>query len=114
MPIVKKHPRYVVVAYELMCGFERGTALANELYKLLKNDKGFYSAQDDTRGWDGDRMALIKVTYNSLKDAIRLDSFSRKILSQNVNFSYNPNYGTSYGGRGAHLTVNPITTCEKR
>lgn len=78
MPIVKRDARYVAVAYELMCGFERAAALADDLQKVLKGDKGFHSAVDDTRGWDGDRLAVVVVTYATLRDAVRLDGFVRK------------------------------------
>ena len=88
MPIVKKETRYVAVAYELLCGFERATALAKDVYERLKSDEGFCSAEDDTRGWDGDRMAVVVVTYRTLEDVLRLDKQVRSLLSRNVDFTY--------------------------
>lgn len=110
MPIVKKEARYVRVAYELCCGFERATALAADMCRELKADPGLYAATDDTRGWDGDRMAVIIVDYATLADANRLDAKVRALLSRNGDFTYAAHYGESYGSRGPSLTVDASTT----
>lgn len=109
MPIVKKDSRYVAIAYELMCGFERATALAKDVYERLKPDEGFCNAEDDTRGWDGPYMAVVVVTYRTLDDATRLDARVRSLLSRNVDFSYEPHLHTSYGGRGPTSYVTATT-----
>lgn len=114
MPIVKKVERYVTVAYELMCGFERCTALVAQLLKEMKDEPGVHSAKDDTRGWDGDRMAVACVDYRSLADAIRLDAKVRSILSRNVDFTYEPHVHISYGGRGPESYVTATTQCTPR
>jgi len=114
MPIVKRDARYVTVAYELCCGFERATALADGLSKQLKHDDGFRTAKDDTRGWDGDRMSVVVVTFNTLRDAIRLDCEVRRLLSRNVDFTYEAHVGTSYGSRGAHAVVTASTSVQER
>lgn len=114
MPIVKKDARYVTIGYELMCGYERATALAKDLSDSLKDDQGFYSAEDDTRGWDGDRMSLVKVTYYTLADANRLDATVRQHLSRKVDYTYEAHAGVSYGQRGPSLTVRASTTVTER
>jgi hypothetical protein len=97
----------VNVAYELLCGCERSTALAADLCKQMKHEPGLHSAKDDTRGWDGDRMSVVVVTYN----AVRLDAEVRRLLSRNVEYTYEPHYHTSYGSRGASGYVTARTTC---
>ncbi len=114
MPRVSKEERYVTVGYNLKCGFERCEALCKDLEKKLKDDKGFDSAKDSTIGWDGDNDSHAEVCYTTLADANRLDPIVRKLLSRKVDFTYDPNYGTSYGGRGPTLTVNPITTVTEK
>jgi hypothetical protein len=101
----------VNVAYELLCGCERSTALAADLCKQMKHEPGLHSAKDDTRGWDGDRMSVVVVTYNTLADAVRLDAEVRRLLSRNVEYTYEPHYHTSYGSRGASGYVTARTTC---
>lgn len=110
MPHINKKERYVSVAYELRCGCERATALTAELAKQMKGEPGFRGAKDDTRGWDGDRMAVVVADYNSLPDAVRLDPAVRRILSQAGDFTYQAHVGTAYGSRGAHATVTAATT----
>lgn len=110
MPTVTKEERYVEVGYELNCGFERAEALAQDAYLLLKDTKGFDSAKDDTRGWDGCRKALVVVTYCTLRDAIRLDPKVRDLLSRKVDFTYNATCHTAYGSRGPTSYVTAATT----
>ncbi len=110
MPHVNKHARYVTVAYELRCGFERAEALAQDACKALKEDLGFSSAEDDTRGWDGDRMAVVIVTYATLDDAVRLDAEVRRLLSRKVSFTYDARYHQCYGSRGPEGYVTASTT----
>jgi len=110
MPTVKKEERYVEVAYELMCGFERATSLADDLERILKDDEGFGRADDDTRGWDGDRMAVVVVTYATLKDANRLDGLVREKLSRSLDFTYEDSISYSYGRGGATANVRARTT----
>lgn len=81
MPTVKKEVRYVTVAYELCCGFRVAGRRAKALCAKLKNDDGLQSADDDTRGWDGDRLAVVRVWYRSLEDANRLDAIVRRCLA---------------------------------
>lgn len=81
MPLIKTNPRYVIVAYELCCGFERATVLAKALCQALRYDKGLQSADDDSRGWDGERQSLVRVWYRSLADANRLDAKVRCLLA---------------------------------
>jgi hypothetical protein len=114
MPIVKRDARYVTVAYELLCGAERATALAADLSPHFKDDDGFHSAEDDTRGWDGDRMSVVVVTYNTLADAVRLDARVRSLLSRTVDYTYEPHYHTSYGSRGATGYVTASTSVSER
>jgi len=110
MPHIRKEERYVRVAYDLMCGYERATALADDVNKELKEDRGLHSAKDDTRGWDGDRMSCVVVTYDTLADAVRLDPIVRQLLSRKANFTYEPIYGESYGSTRAYLKVNSCTS----
>lgn len=114
MPLVKKDPRYVTVAYELCCGFERATALADDLHRILKSDAGFHSAKDDTRGWDGDRLAVVLVCYVTLEDANRLDHEVRRLLSRNVEYTYKPQVHQTYGSRGPHSYVTSTTALQER
>ena len=114
MPIVKKEPRYVCIGYELCCGFERATALVDDLLKHFKGDNRVHDAEDDTRGWDGGRMAFVKVYYNTLEDAIALDAEVRRLLGRNVNFTYEARGSTGYGSRGPYLIVDSTTTLKER
>ena len=114
MPRVKKDERYVDVAYELVCGFKRACALAKDLERILKDDQGLRSAEDDTRGWDGDREAVVVVTYDTLADANRLDPIVRQILSRTVDFTYEPSIRISYGSRGPSSYVVASTTVSLR
>lgn len=114
MPHVKLKARYVVVAYELCCGFERATALADDVTRVFKSDSGFCSAEDDTRGWDGDRLSVIKVTYNSLMDAVRLDDEIRRWLGRNVEFTCVLHDSVGYSRHGGELVVTASTTCRPR
>ncbi len=114
MPKVTKLERYVTIGYTLMCGFERATALADDLNRILKHDKGFDSAQDKTIGWDGDYHSHVAVTYCTLADAVRLDYEVRQLLSRNVDYTCVTRYGTSYSGRGPTLTVDMTTTVTPR
>ena len=111
MPIVKKEVQYVVVAYELICGYERATALADDMEKTLRDEKGFLDAKDDTRGFD--RNSVILVTFATLQDAVRLDKVVREHLSRKVAFTYTPHLRTSYGSRGAESYVEASTTVQK-
>lgn len=113
MPRISKQERYVRVAYELHCGFERAKALADALEKELKDDKGLYSADDDTRGWDVG-CAVVVVDYDTLADAVRLDPVVRMLLSRKVDFSYESSASTSYGSRGACLHVEATTSISVR
>lgn len=110
MPHVDKLERYVEIGYTLRCGYERATALADDLAKRLKDDKGLWGAKDDTRGWDGDRQACVKVTYCTLADAIRLEPEVRRLLSRNADFTYDAKMHISYGGRGPTSYVTSKTT----
>lgn len=65
-----------------MCGFERSGRIANHLKKVLEKDNGAGTIEDDTRGWDGDRMALLQVWYNSKEDYLRLDEQVRSIIKE--------------------------------
>lgn len=114
MPRISKTERYVDVAYELHCGFERATALADAATEILKHDPGFDSAKDDTRGWDGDRLSVIVVTYCTLADAQRLDAEVRRLLSRKVDYEYHPSVHTSYGSRGPSSYVTAKTTITQR
>lgn len=114
MPTVTKNERYVEVGYELNCGYERAEALAQDACRQLKDDKGFDSAKDDTRGWDGDRKACVVVVYCTLNDAIRLDAKVRELLSRKVDFSYNPHLHTAYGSRGPESYVTATTSVTER
>jgi hypothetical protein len=114
MPIVKRDARYVTVAYELLCGCERAVALAKDLRMQMKQEPGLRGAKDDTRGWDGDRMSVAVVTYNTLADAVRLDAAVRRLLSRNVDYTYEPRHSISYGSRGAVSSVTATTTCLER
>lgn len=108
MPTVKKDVRYVNIAYQLQCGFERSTALAQDLSIVLRDDLGFNGAKDDTRGWDGDNSSVVIVTYNSLDDANRLDTQVRELLGRKVNFTYEDEVHTSYARRGP---ISYVTAC---
>ena len=114
MARVKKDERYVKVAYELCCGFERATALADDLEKVFFEEKGLHSADDDTRGWDGDRTAVVVVTYLTLADANRLDGIVRQQLSRTVDFTYDSKIQTSYGSRGPTSYVTAATSIVER
>lgn len=99
MPIVNKVERYVDIAYQLHCGDERAEALSNDLNNKFK-EKGFVSSKNDTRGWDGDYLSVIIVTYGTLNDAIKLDKQVRNLLSRKCNYTY----------RFSNYSDNPITT----
>ena len=114
MARVKRDERYVVAAYELMCGFERAAALADNVSQVLKDDKGLLSAEDDTRGWDGDRLAVVLVTYKTLVDANRLDQQVRALLSLNIDFTYEAIEHISYGRLGPSSYVKAKTTISER
>jgi hypothetical protein len=102
----------VTITYSLQCGFERATALADDMAEILKDDPGFHSASDDTRGWD--IWAQIDVIYTSLEHAIRLDPRVRELLGRRANYTYEADSHISYGQRGptsyvtAHTTLEPI------
>jgi hypothetical protein len=113
MPRVTKDERYVEVGYELNCGFERATALADDLAKVLKDDDGFFQAKDDTRRWDGDRKSLVVVIYETLADANRLDQKVRQLLSRKTNFTYEAFETTYYGSTGARSSFEARTTLEE-
>lgn len=110
MPHVRKEARYVKVAYELMCGFKRATALADDAEAELAADEGLESLDDDTRGWDGERMAVIVATYRTMADAMRLDAKVRELLSRRADFTYTPHCSTGYSAHGGHLVVRSSTT----
>lgn len=114
MPTVKRAERYVAVAYELCCGYKRAEALIQDMLKHLKDERGVQSAKDDTRGWDGDRMAVAVVYYNTLADANRLDGRVRALLSRNVRYGYEAQVHTCYGGRGPESYVTARTSLEVR
>ena len=84
MPIVKKQECQVTISYELMCDYQRATALAQNLENILHDDDGLNYAEDITCGFD--RNAVVKVGYNSLKDANRLDAKVRSLLALKVNY----------------------------
>lgn len=86
MPIVKKQEHQVEIQYELMCDYKRAEALAQNLEKILHDDDGLNYAEDVTCGFD--RNAVVKVGYNSLKDANRLDAKVRSLLALKVNYYY--------------------------
>lgn len=96
MPIVKKQECQVTISYELMCDYKRAEALAQNLEKILHDDDGLNYAKDITCGFD--RNAVVKVGYNSLKDANRLDAKVRSLLALKCNYSYRyePGYVKPY------------------
>lgn len=108
MPVVKKDESYVNVAYELICGYERATALADDLNRLLHDDKGFSDAKDDTRGFD--RNAIVIVSFATLKDANRLDAKVRELLGRTISYTYKAEMHTAYGSRGPEGYVTAKTT----
>ena len=109
MPHVNKDEVCVKVCYELKCGYERATALANDLNKQLADDKGYHRAEDITNGFVPNHTSYVEVTYMTLKDANRLDETVRKLLSRKVDFTYTAHAGVSYGSRGGHLSVRSYT-----
>ncbi len=113
MAKVMKDEMLVRVKYILCCNFERAQVLADALLEELKDDKGLWYADDVTDGFVPDGKSVVEVGYVTLKDANRLDQKVRQLLSRKLkSYSYDPNYGVSYGSRGGHLTVNPITHAE--
>ncbi|CAE7314029.1 unnamed protein product [Symbiodinium microadriaticum] len=105
MPTVIKEENYVSVGYELCCGYERANALADDLCKVLADDKGLHSAEDKTTGFWPDNRSLVEVTYRSLADCLRLAPKVRELLSRKADYTYEAVYGTSYGQRGPSLTI---------
>ncbi len=110
MPQIRKDEQYVNVGYELCCGYERATALADQMMRELKNEPGIRSAEDKTNGFYPDNRSLIEVTYLTLADANRLDKTVREMLSRKADFTYTAHSGVSYGQRGASMTVRTSTT----
>lgn len=114
MPRVNKAERYVKVVYELQCGYMRAEALAKDLCRNLRGESGLDSAKDDTRGWDGDRRAVVVVVYRTLQDANRLDARVRELLGRKVDFTYKPHVYSTYGSRGPSSYVTATTSIAER
>jgi hypothetical protein len=110
MAHVAKDEEYVAVGYCLICGFQRAEALAKYAEDALKEDQGFLQADDETNGFWPDGKSLVVVHYRTLADANRLDPVVRRLLGTTGKFTYEAHAGTSYGQRGAHLSVRTSTT----
>lgn len=106
MPNVLKAAN-VRVYYQLQCCFERATALADDLYKQLK-DQGVTEAEDVTIGWD--RHAQIMIGFSSLAVAVKLDAKVRELLARKVNYTYKAECHTSYGRSGPEGFVTSSTS----